>query len=84
MSSANEPFQCDRCEETFDDRDAFEDHLHEDHDIDAEEAAAAASDASGSTGSMTDESNAPSAAEPAEAAGPSNEDDDVRPDDADD
>lgn len=46
---------------------------------DSEDAASASSDASASTGSITEEANdSPSAAEPAEAAGPS-QDDDVRP-----
>ncbi|WP_227379725.1 hypothetical protein [Haladaptatus halobius] len=45
----------------------------------SEDAASASSDASASTGSITEETNdSPSAAEPAEAAGPS-QDDDVRP-----
>ncbi|WP_458206373.1 C2H2-type zinc finger protein [Haladaptatus sp. NG-SE-30] len=81
-------FSCEQCDESFEQQEQLNDHMKQAHDVapneDSEDAAAAGSDASGSTGSITEETNdSPSAAEPSEAAGPSESDADVRPDDAD-
>ena len=75
---------CETCDEVFEHREELEAHMEDAHgttpERDEEDAAAAGSDASGSTGSISEETNdSPSATEPAEAADPSGNDDDVRP-----
>lgn len=88
MAESNEEFACEQCDETFELREQLNDHMEKAHDVasneESEDAAAAGSDASASTGSITEETNdSASAAEPSEAAGPSESDADVRPDEDD-
>ncbi|WP_266076506.1 C2H2-type zinc finger protein [Haladaptatus caseinilyticus] len=85
MTESSEEFACQQCDESFDQRAQLNEHMETAHDVapneESEDAAAAGSDASGSTGSITEETNdSPGAAEPSEAAGPSESDADVRPD----
>lgn len=84
IESKEAEFSCEQCDETFERREQLNEHMEEVHGITpdekSEESVAAGSDASAATGSITEETNdSPSAAEPSEAAGPSVNDADVRP-----
>lgn len=84
--SNEKTYSCEHCDAEFDREEQLYEHMRDEHGITpegqhSEESAAAPSDASASTGSLTDETNeSPSAAEPSEAAGPSENDDDIGPD----
>ncbi len=86
VSESNEKvYSCEYCDEEFEGKERLHEHMEDVHDgtpdEKSEESVVADTDSSGSTGSITVENNeSPSAAEPAEAAGPSENEDEVGPD----